>query len=65
MDAVGEIFRQQHQTMKQRQKSRADNGESRHAWAYYDLQMKLEYKQAINGRQVYFRKERNCSHIDH
>ncbi|MGK7938402.1 MAG: RNA-guided endonuclease TnpB family protein [Xenococcaceae cyanobacterium] len=40
------------QTMKQRQKSRADNGESRHAWAYFDLQLKLEYKQAMNGRQV-------------
>ena len=40
------------QTMKQRKQSRADNGESRHAWAYYDLQMKLEYKQAMNGRQV-------------
>ena len=40
------------QTMKQRKKSRADNGESRHAWAYYDLQSKLEYKQAMNGRQL-------------
>ncbi|MDJ0689281.1 MAG: transposase [Xenococcaceae cyanobacterium MO_188.B32] len=43
------------QTMKQRKKSRADNGESRHAWAYYDLQMKLEYKQAARGRQVHIR----------
>ena len=43
------------QTMKQRKKSRSDNGESRHAWAYYDLQMKLEYKQAMNGRQVHAR----------
>ena len=25
------------QTMKQSKKSRSDNGESRHAWAYYDL----------------------------
>ncbi len=33
------------QTMKQRKKSRADNGESRHTWAYFDLQLKLEYKQ--------------------
>ncbi len=43
------------QTMKQRKKSRSDNGESRHAWAYFDLQLKLEYKQAMNGRQVYIR----------
>jgi IS605 OrfB family transposase len=43
------------QTMKQSRKLRADNAESRHAWAYYDLQMKLEYKQAMNGRQVHYR----------
>lgn len=43
------------QTMKQTKKSRADNGESRHAWAYFDLQLKLEYKQAMNGRQVHIR----------
>ena len=43
------------QTMKQTKKSRSDNGESRHAWAYYDLQLKLEYKQAMNGRQVHIR----------
>ncbi len=40
------------QTMKQSRKQRADNSQSRHAWAYYDLQSKLEYKQAMNGRQV-------------
>ena len=43
------------QTMKQSRKSRADNAQSRHAWAYYDLQSKLEYKQAMNGRQVHYR----------
>ncbi|MDJ0575281.1 MAG: transposase [Xenococcaceae cyanobacterium MO_234.B1] len=43
------------QTMKQSKKLRADNAESRHAWAYYDLQSKLEYKQALNGRQVHYR----------
>ncbi len=43
------------QTMKQSKKSRSDHGESRHAWAYYDLQRKLEYKQALNGRQVHIR----------
>ncbi|MEM8780218.1 MAG: transposase, partial [Cyanobacteria bacterium P01_G01_bin.49] len=43
------------QTMKQSKKLRANNSESRHAWAYFDLQLKLEYKQAINGRQVHYR----------
>lgn len=43
------------QTMKQSRKQRADNSQSRHAWAYYDLQTKLEYKQAMNGRQVHYR----------
>ena len=43
------------QTMKQTKKQRSDNSQSRHTWAYYDLQMKLEYKQAINGRQVHYR----------
>ena len=43
------------QTMKQSRKQRADNSQSRHAWAYYDLQTKLEYKQAMNGREVFYR----------
>ena len=43
------------QTMKQSRKQRADNSQSHHAWAYYDLQTKLEYKQAMNGRQVFYR----------
>ena len=43
------------QTMKQSKKQRSDNSQSRHAWAYYDLQTKLEYKQAINGRKVHYR----------
>lgn len=43
------------QTMKQRKKSRSDNAESRHAWAYYDLGQKLEYKMAKLGRQVHVR----------
>lgn len=41
--------------MKQRKKSRSDNAESRHAWAYYDLAQKLEYKMAKVGRQVHIR----------
>lgn len=43
------------QTMKQSKKQRSDSSQSRHAWAYYDLQTKLEYKQAMNGRQVHYR----------
>ena len=43
------------QTMKQRKKSRSDNAQSRHAWAYYDLGAKLEYKMAKLGRQVHYR----------
>jgi putative transposase len=43
------------QTMRQSKKSLADNAESRHAWSYYDLQCKFEYKQAMNGRQVHYR----------
>ena len=42
-------------SMKQSRKSRADNAQSLHAWAYYDLQTKTEYKQAMNGRQVHYR----------
>jgi len=41
--------------MKQRKKSRSDNAQSRHAWAYYDLGQKLEYKMAKLGRQVHVR----------
>ena len=41
--------------MKQSRKQRSDNSQSRHAWAYYDLQLKTEYKQAMNGRQVHYR----------
>ena len=43
------------QTMKQRKEQRADNAESRHAWAYYDLGQKLEYKMAKLGRLVHYR----------
>ncbi|MGK7947962.1 MAG: RNA-guided endonuclease TnpB family protein [Xenococcaceae cyanobacterium] len=43
------------QTMKQSKKQRSDNSQSRHAWAYHDLQCQLEYKQALNGRQVHYR----------
>ncbi len=41
--------------MKQRKKSRSDNAQSRHAWAYFDLGQKLDCKMAKLGRQVHVR----------
>ena len=32
------------QTMQQRKKNRSDAGESRHSWAFYSLELKLNYK---------------------
>jgi IS605 OrfB family transposase len=43
------------QTMKQSKKDRSDAGNSRHTWAYHDLELKLAYKMAILGRELYFR----------
>ncbi len=43
------------QTMRQTKKSRADAGDSRHAWAYYDLELKIAYKLAALGRSVHIR----------
>jgi IS605 OrfB family transposase len=40
------------QTMKQSKKNRSDNGESRHAWAYYSLEQKLDYKLALKGLKL-------------
>ncbi|GET39344.1 RNA-guided endonuclease InsQ/TnpB family protein [Microseira wollei] len=39
-------------TMKQSQKNRFDHGESRHAWAYYSLEQKLDYKLALKGLKL-------------
>lgn len=39
-------------TMKQSQKNRSDNGESRHSWAYYSLEQKLDYKLALKGLKL-------------
>ncbi len=38
--------------MKQRKKNRADSGESRHSWAYYSLEQKLDYKLALKGLKL-------------
>ncbi len=36
-------------TMKQRKQSRSDSGQSRHSWAFYSLEQKLDYKLAQKG----------------
>jgi hypothetical protein len=41
--------------MKQSKKVRSDAGNSRHTWAYYDLELKLAYKMAMLGREVHIR----------
>ncbi len=43
------------QTMRQTKKSRADAGDSRHSWAYYDLELKIAYKLAQFGREIHIR----------
>ncbi|MFB2894341.1 RNA-guided endonuclease InsQ/TnpB family protein [Aerosakkonemataceae cyanobacterium BLCC-F50] len=39
-------------TMRQSRKNRSDNGESRHAWAYYSLEQKLGYKLTLKGLKL-------------
>jgi len=39
-------------SMKQNRKNPADSGESRHSWAYYYLEEKLDYKSAIKGLKL-------------
>jgi len=51
-DVVIEELEGCRETMKQRKKNRADNGESRHAWAYYSLEQKLDYKLALKGLKL-------------
>ncbi|GET39588.1 transposase, IS605 OrfB family protein [Microseira wollei NIES-4236] len=48
-------------TMKQSQKNRFDHGESRHAWAYYSLEQKLDYKLALKGLKLIKRPDRYTS----
>ena len=43
------------QTMKQSRNSRSDNGQSRHAWAFYDLEQKVIYKMELRGRTAHKR----------
>ena len=53
------------QTSKQRKKNRSDAGTSRHTWAYYDLETKLSYKMALQGRQTHKRPAAYTSKTDH
>lgn len=53
------------QTSKQRKKNRSDAGTSRHTWAYYDLETKLSYKLALQGRQTHKRPAAYTSKSDH
>lgn len=42
-------------TMRQRKEARADNAQSRHAWAFHDLGRKITYKVERSGRSVHIR----------
>lgn len=42
-------------TMRQSKKQRSDAGNSRHRWAFYDLQLKTQYKMELLGRQLILR----------
>ncbi len=52
-------------TMKQKKVNRQDAGESRQSWAYFSLEMKLDYKLAMVGLQLVKRPapytSRSCS----
>jgi IS605 OrfB family transposase len=39
-------------TMKQSQKSRSDSSQSRHSWAFYSLEQKLDYKLVLKGLKL-------------
>jgi IS605 OrfB family transposase len=51
-DVVIEDLEGCRETMKQTKKNRSDNGESRHSWAYYSLEQKLDYKLALKGLKL-------------
>ncbi|MEM6426848.1 MAG: transposase, partial [Cyanobacteria bacterium P01_D01_bin.128] len=53
------------QTSKQRRKNRSDAGTSRHTWAYYDLEQKLDYKMSLAGRTMHKRPAQYTSQTDH
>ena len=51
-DVVIEDLEGCRQTMKQKKVNRSDAGESRQNWAYFSLEMKLNYKLALLGKQM-------------
>ena len=51
-DVVVEELEGCRSTMKQSKKNRSDSGESRHSWAYYSLEQKLEYKLTQKGLKL-------------
>ncbi|GET37233.1 transposase [Microseira wollei] len=51
-DVVVEDLEGCRSSMKQSQKNRSDSGESRHSWAYYSLEQKLDYKLALKGLKL-------------
>ncbi|WP_072622754.1 RNA-guided endonuclease TnpB family protein [Spirulina major] len=51
-------------TMRQSKQQRADAGNNRHRWAYYDLQLKTAYKMELLGRQLILRPAPYTSQSD-
>jgi IS605 OrfB family transposase len=52
-DVVLEDLEGCRQTMKHWKENRANNGESRHTWAFYDLEQKIAYKMQLIGRRIH------------
>ena len=51
-DVVVEDLEGCRNTMKQSKKNRSNSGESRHSWAYYSLDQKIDYKLALKGLKL-------------
>jgi IS605 OrfB family transposase len=51
-------------TMRQSKKQRSDAGNSRHRWAFYDLQLKTAYKMELLGRPLILRPAPYTSQSD-
>jgi IS605 OrfB family transposase len=60
-DLVVEDLESCRNSMKQSKKNRSDKVESRHSWAYYSLEQKLEYKLALKGLKLIKRPDRYTS----
>ncbi|BAQ62282.1 mobile element protein [Geminocystis sp. NIES-3708] len=51
-DVVIEDLESCRKTMKQRKKDRSNMGQSRHSWAFYSLEQKLDYKLSLKGLRM-------------